>query len=197
MRWTPENVAELTSLYPHESNAILSAYIGRPIASIGSKASRLGLRKSAAYLATLEGNNASGFGGFIEGYVPWNKGLAYSCGSHFRPGCKGRSWLPIGSERLIGNGYLQRKMTDTGNVRHDWVLVHVMVWRERNGEVPTGCVICFIDGDKSNTSYENLECITRTELMKRNTIHNMPKELVEICQLKGTLNREINKRRTT
>lgn len=42
------------------------------------------------------------------------------------------------------------------------------VWERFNGPVPEGCVVYHIDGDKHNDDINNLEVITRKELMKRN-----------------------------
>lgn len=43
-----------------------------------------------------------------------------------------------------------------------------MVYEEHFGEVPKGHVIFHKDGDKDNDAPENLEAITRAELMRRN-----------------------------
>lgn len=42
---------------------------------------------------------------------------------------------------------------------------------------------------------DNIECITRRELMARNTVHNLPAALKEVVQLSGVLKRQINKRK--
>mgnify|MGYP006355478717 CR=1 FL=1 len=43
------------------------------------------------------------------------------------------------------------------------------VWQQVYGEVPKGYVMYHKDGDKFNDELENLECIPRSELIKRNT----------------------------
>jgi len=66
-----------------------------------------------------------------------------------------------------------------------WEAFQRVVWRKENGAIPAGSSIIFKDGD-------NLECLTRSELMKRNTVHNLPKPLAELVQLRGALNRKLN-----
>ena len=92
---------------------------------------------------------------------------------------------PIGHERVTHEGYLQRKMADTGVTRRDYVNVHHLIWREAGNDIPPGHILIFRDGNKANFALENLELITRKENMRRNSVHNLPKELAELCQLKG------------
>lgn len=42
------------------------------------------------------------------------------------------------------------------------------VWQQVYGEVPKGYVMYHKDGDKFNDELENLECIPRSELIRRN-----------------------------
>ena len=74
-----------------------------------------------------------------------------------------------------------------------WELFHLHIWQKKNGKLPKGHCLWFKDGDSMNCTLKNLELITRAENMKRNTIHNYPKELVQVTQLRGALNRQINK----
>jgi hypothetical protein len=55
-------------------------------------------------------------------------------------------------------------------------------------------VIVFKDKNREHIEIENLECISRRDLMLRNTVHRLPKELVQVVQLKGALQRQINNR---
>ena len=76
-------------------------------------------------------------------------------------------------------------MADTGVTRRDYVNVHHLIWREAGNDIPPGHILIFRDGNKANFALENLELITRKENMRRNSVHNLPKELAELCQLKG------------
>lgn len=74
-----------------------------------------------------------------------------------------------------------------------WVSYHSWIWRKKRGRIPKGHIIVFKDGDQMNCKISNLECISRRENMKRNTVHNLPKPLALVVQLRGALNRQINK----
>lgn len=137
-------------------------------------------------------------GCFKKGHATWNKGMTGlqigGIETRFKPGNKPHGWKPIGSERIDKDGILMRKYSDTGIKRDDWKPVHVHIWEEINGKVPKGSAVIFDDGNKRNFEIENLKCLTRAELMQRNSVHRFPKEIQRLCQLRGALNRQINKR---
>lgn len=201
-RITEQQVEQIRCRYPHEKTEKIASDLGLPVARIYSKAAWLGLSKTSEYLASPDaqrlrrGDNVGAAYRFPKGHVPANKGvkgISYPGmeATQFKKGQKPHTWTPIGTERLSKEGYLQRKMFDTGCTRRDYVPVHHLVWVAHNGPVPQGHCIIFKDGDKRNITIENLDCITRAENMKRNTIHNLPEELKEVLKLKGALNRRI------
>jgi hypothetical protein len=111
--------------------------------------------------------------------------------TQFRRGDKPHTWRPIGTERLTKEGYLQRKMADTGSTVDDYVEVHRLLWEEHHGPIPAGHTVVFRDKDRTNIAIDNLELISRRELMLRNTVHRLPKELADLIQLRGALNRKL------
>jgi hypothetical protein len=166
----------------------------------------MGLRKSAEYLASADacglrrGNNVGATTRFGAGHVPANKGLrrpGYSPGrmasTQFKPGQKPHTWKPIGTTRLSKDGYLQRKVSDTGYPPRDWVGVHILTWQKKHGPVPKGFAVAFKDRDRTHISLDNLELISRRELMQRNTIHNYPPELTEVIRLGAALKRRLRR----
>jgi hypothetical protein len=68
------------------------------------------------------------------------------------------------------------------------------MWEEVYGPVPPGHAVAFKDHDKSHIVLENLELISRNELMRRNTIHNYPPELKQTIRLARKLTRVIQER---
>lgn len=42
-------------------------------------------------------------------------------------------------------------------------LLHVAVWEFHNGEIPKGCHIHHVDGNKNNNAIENLQCLPHSE----------------------------------
>lgn len=202
--WTEAQLAQLRALYPDHRTAELEAVIGRSARSLYEMARKLGIRKSAAFLASGRAGRLDGVRGgatrFKAGHVPANKGLrrpGYAPGrmaeSQFKPGQRGTKYAPIGSERL-NDGYRQRKVSDTGYPPRDWQPVHVLLWIEHRGPVPAGHAIVFRNGDRTDIRIENLECISRADLMRRNTRHNLPPDLNQVISLRAALVRKINNR---
>lgn len=171
----------------------------------------LGVKKSAAYLASPEacrlrrGDNVGAAYRFTPGHVPANKGLrrpGWFRGrmkeTQFRKGERRGAavelWKPIGTERISKDGYLERKVNDDLPRQRRWRAVHLLLWESTHGPVPKGHAIAFKNGDRTDIRLDNLECISRRELMSRNTVHNLPKPLAGAVQLLGALNRQIRRR---
>jgi len=213
--WTPEQLAELTRRYPNERTADIARDLGRGLRSVYQKALALGLKKSPDYLASegagrfLRERRASEGTQFRAGDEPWNKGRSYDAGgrSHHtrfkkgRPASEAPNYLPLGTERISRDGYLERKVTDDLTVTSSrrWVAVHRLVWEAAHGPIPGGHIVVFKPGcattDRAEISADRLECITRVENMRRNSYHNnYPKEVGQLIQLRGALNRKIKNR---
>lgn len=75
-----------------------------------------------------------------------------------------------------------------------WIPFHRYTWEQSNGKIPSKMKLIFKDGNTMNCSIENLELLTPGDLMKRNSYHNLPKPLANLVQLRGALNKKINKR---
>lgn len=202
--WSADEEQRLAKLYTDTPMPELIKVFGRGESAIYGKAASLGLKRSDAYMASehacrLRAEDNPGIEyRFQKGDRPWNhgkKGLP-SIGrmpeTQFKSGAKPRNWLPIGSVRTSQDGYLQRKVTDTGYPPRDWVGIHTLTWEEHHGPIPAGHCLCFRDGDKKNTELENLELITRAERMRRNTIHRYPPELKSTIRQLSKLKRAIS-----
>ena len=177
-------------------------------------ASDMGLKKSPEFLASpafTQFRTGHAPTQFKPGLVPWNKGIAGSTGNHpntkatqFKPGRRpeeARNYRPIGSTRVTRDGYPERKITDDQSIapsRRRWVAVHRLVWEEVNGPMPKGYVVVFKPGmastDPDEITIDRVELITRAELMRRNTRHNLPPEINALISTKARLTRLINER---
>lgn len=185
--WTHEEDAMLISLYDTQPASEIAKAMGMTRGAIKNRVNKLGITK---------GHNC---GCFDKGMMPWNKGQHFVAGgraaeTQFKPGQKPHNWNPIGHERITKDGYLQRKLTDTGITRRDYVMVHHIVWREAGNDIPTGSALIFIDGNRKNFALSNLALITRANLMRRNSVHNYGPEIAAIAQLQGAIQRQINRR---
>lgn len=213
--WTPVDLALLRSNFSDCPTKDVAGLIGRPYGAISGKAAKLGLRKSAAYLATLDANRLDGVMGmgtrFVPGAKAWNKGLQGVAGiqagcraTQFkkgRPANEAHNYVPIGSLRLSKDGYLERKVTDEPKIvpARRWVFVHRLIWEAAHGVIPPGGCVVFRDGLRTNVLDQitlcRLELLTRSELMRRNSFQNQcPPEIARLVQLRGALTRAINRK---
>lgn len=206
--WHPEVVRLFALLYPVVPTARLADAIGVSVFVAYRKADTLGLKKTEAYLASeMSGRIMRGRSDprmvatqFAKGHVPVNKGVkGWQAGgrskeTQFKKGQKPHTWNPIGHERITRDGIRERKISDTGVTRVDYQPVHRLVWLDSGRDIPPGYIVVFKDGDRQNIKVENLECISKRENMIRNSYHTRyPKEICRAIQLKGALQRQINK----
>lgn len=207
--WSADELALLRQLYPDTPTKDIAERLGRTTTQVYTKANGIGLKKSDAYLATpasgrIEAGSSVGAAGrFSKGHTPWNAGKkGYDPGgrsvtTRFKKGQRPQTWVPVGTEVVDRDGYRKRKVRDDappGQSRHNWKFVHVLVWEEHRGPVPKGHAVVFRDGNRKNIRIDNLELVNRRDLMKRNSVHRLPKELARVVQLKGAVQRQINKR---
>ena len=198
--WTPEQLRMLRARYPNTRTEDLARDIGRSTQSCYIKARALGIKKSADYLAGPDAcrlrrdTNPGIQTRFHKGQQPWNKGSHYVAGgrsaeTRFRPGSTPANRLPVGHIRLNSEGYLDIKVAEG---RRQWVPLHRWNWLQAHGSLPgPDLVVIFRDGDRMNCDIGNLALITRRDNMARNTVHQLPKEVAELVQLRGALLRKI------
>ncbi len=207
--WTAPMLATLNELYPYMRSHDIAERLGIRRQQVLDKAWRLGLKKTKeaiahmAKLAMDDPNHPGRRHQFHAAQTPWNKGTHFQAGGRSvetqfkagtRHGTAAYNWQPIGSERITKDGYLQRKLTDTGVTRRDYVSVHWIIWQEAGRTVPAGHALIFKDGNKRNLTLDNLELISRADLMRRNSVHNYGPEIAQIHQLQGVITRRINQR---
>lgn len=201
--WQPWELEQLRLQYPHMQTKVIAAMLDRRVTTLYAMADQLGLAKTPEYLASPASGRTCGRQGigsrFVKGQPSWNKGLHYQAGgrckeTQFKKGQMPHTWQPIGTERVNADGYRDRKVTDTGYPPRDWVGIHRLMWMEAYGPIRRGYSIVFRNGDKADIRLDNFECLSRADLMKRNTVHNLPKPLAQLVQLRGALMRQINRR---
>lgn len=137
-----------------------------------------------------------------KGDVPFNKGkkqtdfmtpeaIAKTKATRFKKG-----HLPFNSKR---DGTISiREDTRTGisykyiRVKKNvWDLYHRHIWEQHYGKIPEDMIVVFKDGDSLNTALENLELITMSENMLRNSKHNYPKEIIPTMVLMSKINNKL------
>lgn len=178
MKWGDGEIALLRRRYADEPTPALAAALGRKAEAIEKYARRLGLRKSEARIRAAR-------------IFPPGAGA----GSRF---C-GSEGEPEGAERIAANGQLYRKVNADGASHAErWRPVHELVWVAENGPIPEGCIIVFKPGfrttDPARITPERVECVTRAELMRRNSRSRLPLDLVRAIAARAALMRRINQR---
>jgi hypothetical protein len=197
--WTNSEVEFMRNNYPHISTSTIAKTLGRTNAMIHNKAFNLGLKKTEDFKLALAKKNLGCISTqFKTGHKPWNLGIKGSTGLHenckkgqFKKGQATHNTKPLGYERINKDGYLERRVGDYGKRRSNYEMVHVIVWREHFGDIPEGSIVVFKNGIKTDFDIENLELITRAELMRRNTFHRLPTELKEVIRLHNKIKRRI------
>lgn len=210
--WTPNDDAVLRARYSDTRTADLARQLGRSLSSTYQRARKLALVKSEEYLASpaacrlRRGDNVGARSRFPKGHVPANKGLRRP-GWHrgrmretqfqkgHRSGIAAAHNRPVGAERVI-DGYRYTKIADTPGVpwTRNWRQTHVLLWESAHGPLPPGHALVFKNRDRTDIRLENLELLTRRQLMARNTVHRLPKPVAQAAQLIGALRRQINRR---
>lgn len=208
--WHPAEVAMLRAQYPHMKTAVIAAMLDRTASTVYQTAARLGLGKSQEFFALPASGRTCGRQGigtrFAKGHPPANKGLrrpGWGPGrmkaTQFKPGVRQgvavKLYKPIGTERVSKDGYLERKVNDGMPLQKRWRSVHLIVWEAVNGPVNARThAVVFRNKDRTDRRLENLELITRAELLARNWHNRYPKSIKRLVQLRGALQRQINRR---
>lgn len=200
--WTPEEEAYMRQHYADTKTQAIADHLGRSLGKVYAKADCMGLNKSPAFMASeasgrmkapLHGGKAHWF---KPGHTSHNKGVKgyYAPGSEkgwFGKGNRPHNYKEVGSLRINSEGYLDIKLADGF---HQWFLLARYNWFLHTGHWTTSkeC-IWYKNGDKHDCAPENLEIITRRQHLERTTLHRYPKELVQTIQLRGAINRVINR----
>jgi hypothetical protein len=203
--WTEAEIELLRELYPRTPMKEMCERSDCKPFRIYSKAEDLGLRRDQAYIeAQLRelGERLSGMNigtRFKKGNVPWSKGLSIPtvgrmAETQFKKGQVSRRWDPeiysVGALRINSDGYLEIKLRPGCR---SWYGMARFVWETERGPIPPDFVVRVINGDPDDTRIENLHLVSRRALMLANTIHNYPKEIAQLTQLRGALTRKINR----
>lgn len=204
--WTARDKQVLASRYAHIPAKALALLLDKTVSQIYGMADRLGLNKADSFYKSDLSGRLNGRQGadtrFRKGDQPWNTGMkGWKPGgrapeTQFKKGNRPHTWVPIGTERVSRDGYLERKITDDGKGPRDWEAVHRIIWKEAYGPIPTGHVIVFKDREPKSTNIHlgRLELISRAELASRNTIHRYPPELKQVIRMTRKLERKLKEK---
>lgn len=215
--WLDYEIEAVEQLFPHVPTHELVTVLNRPEHQIISCASRLGIKKSASYLASpaarrlRRGDELGKAYRFTKGQTPPNKGLrrpGWAVGrmaeTQFKVGAMSgaaqHNYKPIGSYRIV-YGNLEVKVTDDPALypAARWKPVARLAWETAHGPVPPNHFVIFRKGQHTTApdeiTVERLECVTRAENLRRNSYHHRyPKDVGLLIQMRGQLTRLINRK---
>ncbi|MDP1530284.1 MAG: HNH endonuclease [Rhodoferax sp.] len=206
--WTDAEREIVRQLYPDTKNSEIVKVLGRHTEkSIWGIAKKLGVKKSPEYLRVMGGYLDGKRGSqkrFEPGHVPWIKGKKLpgrTSSTSFVKGQRPPNWKPMGSHRVNGEGYLERKVREGNNGGLNWEAVHRLVWKAANGAIPRNHVVVFKEARFTNVleqiTLDAIELVSRKQLMSKNTIWVKNPELAALYQLKGQITRQVNRIKET
>lgn len=176
----------------------------RSIWSIHSMAKKLHVKKTAEWrrekmrqIQLLRPTEKTVATRFCNGHVPVNKGKPYqvadgaNIGTRFQKGHRPWTWVPVGTIG-INKGYYMIKVRDESTSGRNFIPLHRAVWMANGRDIPAGCTITFRNGDRTDLRLDNLECISRRELARRNSLHQRyPPELRDAARVISVLSTEL------
>lgn len=211
--WLGFELEFLRRQYDQLPNHVIAKTLDRTVESVNGKARLLGLKKppelvaELARQAMLMPSHPARRHRFAKGIRPWNTGVKGVTGTQetckatqFKQGQRPANYQPIGSYRVNGDGYVERKMTDDPALATSrrWTPVHRLVWEAEHGPIPPTHNVVFKPGmrttDPALVTLDRLECIDRAEHMRRHTFHQYGPEVASVVHLRSLITRQINKR---
>ena len=124
--------------------------------------------------------NTGRTGRFKKGGTPVNKGKEMSAEQYekcketmFKPGSTPKNTDPVGTEKMLGDGFIWVKIDDKPKVKkkENWIQKHRKINEEAHGPIPEGHYVIFLDGDRTNFDIENLAVISKAENARLNQNH--------------------------
>lgn len=176
-------------------------YTDKQIAVLINEKWALGINEESVTNAKSRYGIRTGFGRgyFVKGHVssnPIKKGEHKSRGTEFKKGVFSHNRVPIGSERLSKDGYLEVKIQDGHQVKN-WKSKHRIIWEQINGPIPPKHRIVFLDGNKSNLDITNLELMTyaQTAVMSKKSLFYKDPELTKLGSKIAEIELKVNERK--
>ena len=180
---------EIKRRYPNEITKNLAADLGLTVNKVYQIADKLRVKKSEEFLNNWE---LSGRGKMIErgkkfrfkqGHESWNKGksaaeylnseqIAKMKLTQFKkgiipPNTKYDGAITLRNDKS-GAKYFYIRIS-----KGHWIPYHVKIYQDAYGPIPKNHIIVFKDFNTLNVNIDNLMCISRSENMRRNTIHRL------------------------
>jgi hypothetical protein len=199
--WTEAERKLLHECFPHMRTEDVAAKLNRSYTSVAQRAKVEGLRKTPEFLSQYryKKGHDDKRGRFQKGFTPWNKGIRFVSGGRSIHTRFSKGNLPPNT--MHDGAIVIRRCSTTGKpyqyirVRMGlWDALHRQVYIQHFGPIPKGMIVAFKNRDTMDVRPENLELITRTENMRRNSIQRFPEELKKTIRTLHKLKRTIHEK---
>lgn len=194
--WTAENDYLLSQLYMELTANEIAKKMGISKSAVKNRIHNIGIKLPNQIKQSRIAQSQ-----FKKGHISFNKGKKqsdYMSVSAIEKTKKTRFKKGHTPHNTLNNGVITIRKDKRGVpyqfIRIDcsqWVPLHVKVWQDAFGNIPKQHNVVFKDRNTMNTEITNLELITNSELMQRNTIHRYPFEIKELIHLVKQLNKEL------
>lgn len=164
-KFTPEERAFMVEFVPGHSHAEIRAEFHRRFGHIPSKSFPGDYIKNHKLSTGRTGR-------FEKGHKPANKGKPMSKeqydklkGTFFKTGVPPHNADPVGTEKMLSDGYTWVKVSNKPKVKksENWVQKHRLIYEEAHGKIPDGHFVTFLDGDRTNFDLNNLALVSKAE----------------------------------
>lgn len=197
---TPFEDEMIIKYYPDCETKFLSEKLNRPISFLYQRSKILGIKKSESFFDGPYANRlkpGSKIGKktqYKQGHVPYYKGRKIPPElkekfkhTFFKKGHKPKNTLHDGAITVRYNkkGNYYRKYIRISE--NNWQEFQIYNWVNLNGSIPKNHILVCKSNDPLNCDTANWELITREDNMKRNTLHQWPKELADTIKLNNKL----------
>lgn len=198
-RFTTEEDQFIKDHYLILPGGTMDKLLDRPKGTVRQRTKLLGLIVPEDLKAKFQAENM-----YRKGQVPANKGVTQDkwMSEAGRKRIKETQFksgrLPWNTKQKFEIGIRQKKGEKPYLViylnAHRPKYLHRYIWELTNGTIPKGYNIVFKDRNTLNCNIGNLELVSNADLLRRNSAHRFGPEIFKITQLRGALNRQINKR---
>lgn len=190
-RFTPEQKEFIKANVAGRSNADLTQQFNE----------HFGLLIRESQIKSFKKNNllSSGLTGrFEKGRMPFNKGQKRTWvggeETRFHKGNRPHNYLPVGTERVNTDDYVDIKIADPNK----WRGKHLIEWEKHNcSPVPKGKAVIFGDRNRRNFDPDNLILVSRAQLaiMNNNGLIQNDADLTRTGVILADLYRKIGERK--
>jgi HNH endonuclease len=205
--WTEQERNLLREKYANtRTDELVKLLPGRTISMVYGQSSELKLKKSPEFLASescgifVKGHKRSKPDClFKKGEPSWNAGKkGFQIGgveTQFKKGSLPHNTQHDGAISIRTDSNTGKKYQFIRIANAKWELLQRHVWKKHFGPITKGMIVSFKDRDTLNVLPENLELITHSENMQRNTIHRYPDDIKAAIRTVSKLVKTINQKK--